>query len=439
VKLRDTVPKRPSGQRECGPEETLAKVRPFFRDFGITRLSDITGLDRIGIPVYNAIVPRSREELSVYSGKGATALDSKVSAVMEAIERNIGLLRPIVPCETASYAELIARGRDVLRPSDVNLELAPGYSDDVPIHWITGVDVVRGAAILVPHSAVALGSAPGARPCYRVLTANGLASGNGIEEAICHGLAEVIERDAQTFAEVLSSRLPHVLETGLAGRRASATRIGALQARHPQVDMATLPPAALRMAEMFERAGVDLHVCSMTNDLGVPAILAVSREDNGSGMSQAHVGMGACPNADVAVLRAITECAQSRAVDIQSMREDFVPADVAGPTAQTYGKRLSKVNTNAWPWVTGGKTIAMSEVPTHASDDVVSDVRFMLDRLAAVGLTRVIVIDLSPPEFPVKIARTLVPGLESWGSDRSKLGARATRAWNTAMRAAEAS
>jgi ribosomal protein S12 methylthiotransferase accessory factor len=438
VKIRDEVPKRRGNQRTCSAEDTYAKVRPLFRDIGITRVSDITGLDRIGIPVYNAIVPRSREDLSVYSGKGLTPFDSKVSAVMEAVERNIGLVAPLRPSAIASYEELASEGRRVVRPRDINLELAPSYRDGVAIHWVSGFDMVREEAVLVPYSAVGLAPPPGAPPCYRVVTANGLASGNCIEEAICHGLAEVIERDAQTFAELLSSRLPYVLELGVFGPRPPESALSALQARHPHVDMTTLPPAAQTMIERFARAGVDIQVCSITSDLGVAAILAVSREDNGSGMSQAHVGMGACPNAEVAALRAITECAQSRAVDIQAMREDFVASDASGPGVQLYGKRLANVNTTAWPWVTGGKTVSMKDIPSHESDDVVSDLRFLLGRLKAAGLSRVVVVDMSPAEFPVKIARVVVPGLESWGSDRSKLGPRATGAWNASARAAMA-
>jgi ribosomal protein S12 methylthiotransferase accessory factor len=74
-----------------------------------------------------------------------------------------------------------------------------------------------------------------------------------------------------------------------------------------------------------------------------------------------------------------------------------------------------------------------ADLPSYPSDDVVADIRFMLDRLRACGLTRAVVVDVSPPEIPVHAVRVLVPGLESWAIDRSKLGDRATRAWNQAV------
>ena len=67
------------------PEETYEAIRPLLRDFGITRLADVTGLDIIGIPVVMAVRPLGTT-LSVAQGKGATLLLAKVSGAMEAIE-----------------------------------------------------------------------------------------------------------------------------------------------------------------------------------------------------------------------------------------------------------------------------------------------------------------------------------------------------------------
>ena len=41
------------------PEETWEIIRPRLRDFGITRISDVTGLDTFGIPVAMAARPLS--------------------------------------------------------------------------------------------------------------------------------------------------------------------------------------------------------------------------------------------------------------------------------------------------------------------------------------------------------------------------------------------
>lgn len=67
------------------PEDTLRGLEPILDQVGITRIADVTWLDEIGIPVYQAIRPDSWS-LCVSQGKGLTGDLAKVSAVMESIE-----------------------------------------------------------------------------------------------------------------------------------------------------------------------------------------------------------------------------------------------------------------------------------------------------------------------------------------------------------------
>ena len=41
-----------TGHRVCEPSETLKKNEDKLKTAGITRITDITGLDRVGIPVF---------------------------------------------------------------------------------------------------------------------------------------------------------------------------------------------------------------------------------------------------------------------------------------------------------------------------------------------------------------------------------------------------
>ena len=61
------------------------RVRPFAAQMGITRLGNVTGLDRIGIPVVVAVRPNSRS-VSVSQGKGIELPQAMTSALMEAVE-----------------------------------------------------------------------------------------------------------------------------------------------------------------------------------------------------------------------------------------------------------------------------------------------------------------------------------------------------------------
>ncbi len=72
--------------RTCSPQETISQIEPYFEKIGLTRLADITGLDRIGIPVILSVRPNSTF-LAVDAGKGITPEAATASAAMEYIER----------------------------------------------------------------------------------------------------------------------------------------------------------------------------------------------------------------------------------------------------------------------------------------------------------------------------------------------------------------
>jgi len=72
-------------QRSAPPSETLDLVRPYLRRAGVTRIADVTGLDKVGIPTTLAIRPNA-PTMACSSGKGLSLDAAIVSGAMEAIE-----------------------------------------------------------------------------------------------------------------------------------------------------------------------------------------------------------------------------------------------------------------------------------------------------------------------------------------------------------------
>ncbi len=79
-KVSDLVP------RVITAEATLRRVVPLAPLVPITRIADISPLDRLRIPVFCAVTPLALD-LTTHLGKGARPADAKASAVMEAVER----------------------------------------------------------------------------------------------------------------------------------------------------------------------------------------------------------------------------------------------------------------------------------------------------------------------------------------------------------------
>ena len=67
------------------PEATLKRIAPHLEAMGITRAADVTGLDKINIPVFCSMRPQGKV-LQISNGKGATTEAAEASALMEAIE-----------------------------------------------------------------------------------------------------------------------------------------------------------------------------------------------------------------------------------------------------------------------------------------------------------------------------------------------------------------
>jgi len=406
-------------------ENTLRRVRPIMQRIGITRLADITGLDRIGIPVYSAIMPRSRDCVSVYNGKGATEADAKVGAVMEAIERYSAWSARRPDC-FGSHKALRAERR-VLDPTEIVATIAADYTEDTEIAWIEGYDLIKKEPVLVPYYAAAYFDGPGefGHLCYTVTSTNGLASGNTLEEAICHALCEIIERDASTLAELVSRVLPRYLEKRIPGL--SYETVTDDLERHKSIDLDSIDGPPAELIRIYRRAGITPVIRQLTSDTGIPTIMCTISDDLHERFSPAHTGAGAHPDATVALTRALTEAAQARAVDMQGLREDLAMADEEVHEARKHSKRVARTEGPNFFQTPSAHPIALAAVPTHRNPDILDDIELMLARLRASGMERAIAVDFSMPGLESSVARVIVPGSESWAAVKGRIGARAER------------
>jgi len=413
--------------RVIPPAETLRRVRRLARHAGVTRLADITGLDRIGIPTYSAVVPKSRDLLSVYNGKGATAVEAACGALMEAVERHsaIEFRRPLIHGSVRS----LRKRHPILDPSTITVRLDSEYTDHTRLSWVKGWDLVSRRAVLVPSQAAGylLGEEFGP-PCFDVISSNGLASGNTIEEAVCHALCEVIERDAWTLADLLGHWRPlWNYENCPPTRR--PRRFQDDPDRFPEIDLTGAGARIHGMFARFARAGINAVVKDITSDLAIPTVMASAAEDGP--VPLAHLGFGTHPDPEVAVVRALSELAQSRVVDIQGVREDLSNPEDHVPAYMHHVKRVESIDWKSWFFVRTSRRRKWREMTAAVHADILDDIRYMLDRLRWAGLDQVIVVDLTMPTLKIPVVRVLVPGLESWAADHSRIGRRATAAWQS--------
>lgn len=377
--------------RVMPPAETLKRVQSAVPDIGVTRIADISGLDRIGLPVFSAIRPSAADgAISVYAGKGTTETEARVSVIMEAIERFSAEVTNFEGQLQFDSYEHLSADNFAVNPADLIL---PGYlSKDTKIEWYSGWDILNDEEVIVPANAVFHPYSPvqGHWQLFRSNT-NGLASGNVMEEAIFHGLMEVIERDAVSIAEI--NRNP-----GL-GLIADTCRVS-------------------EIIDKFELQGIVVRLWSLPTDTGVPTVVAASDDEKMRDASLLVMGAGSHTDPEIAALRALTEVAQSRATQIHGAREDTNRESMARMIGYERMKRLNK------HWLEKPReTIELDELEHMATASIDGDIRIVLDRLQNVA-DSVIISDITATAIGVPAVRVIIPGFEVYFLDRERKGTR---------------
>ena len=369
--------------RNSKPHETLARLEPLLTPMGITRVANVTGLDRIGIPVYNACRPLSFS-ISVSQGKGSEPLAAKVSAIMESVEsfhaENITL--PVITGSTRQLQRRyhLADTENIARAGFQMLAL------DTSIHWIEGTNLFDQQPCWVPMEPVTTDyrypSAPGNG--YFAANTNGLASGNTLIEATCHAIFEVIERDAEALWNQRPDRAQ--AETGM---------------DPDSVD----DPNCRWLLEKFAAADCEVRIWDLTSDVGLPCFTCLVM-GNEHDWADPETGTGCHATKAVALARALSEAAQARATFIAGSRDDVGLPEYRRTVRQrrrAQGLRQFAAHRPIRPF---------SQIASFQHAYLEDDLQLCLEQLDNIGIRQVIAVDLSKPEFDIPVVKVVVPGLE---------------------------
>lgn len=359
----------PGTDRAQTPAAALAMATRAAPLVGITRLADITRLDVIGIPTFQAVRPMSRT-LAVAQGKGVTPELAKLSAIMESIE-TWHVEQPIVPVTTA--APRAVSGQLTYDVHDLPRSTPSLLHEGLPLDWVVGRSLADGAETLVPTGAVRLSfeQKVGWNPPAFFESTNGLASGNTLVEAALHALYEVIERDAVTAA-VLSGEL---------GVRVDPATLGS-----PLVD---------QLCALIARAGVSLEVRLVASPTGLPCFVSrVACDDYPLSIS----GFGCHLSSEIALTRAITEAAQARLAYISGARDD-----IRSEAYRDVGKKQ--------PPAPSGPEADMGSIPeVVANERLVEDLDYVVRQATAAFSYPPLLVDLTREEIGVPVVKVVVPG-----------------------------
>ena len=383
------------------PSQTIENNEDKCKIAGITRITEITHLDRIGLPVFSAIRPTSQDgAISIYGGKGISVEHAKASAMMEGFER-YSAEKQDENTVTGTISEISSKG-NIIDIETLNLpkNFRKENIDLLNLEWNICHDLISDEDYYVPSNAIYhpyVAENNSIQSLFKSNT-NGLASGNSLEEAILHGMFEVIERDAWSIFELTHKN-------------------------SSQIDLDSIDSDVVNDAlSKFSENEINIKLMDLTADINVPTIAASADDTLLKDAGLLTLGIGTHLDPEVAILRSLTEVAQSRATQIHGAREDTVRADFA----RTAGyERMKRINKHYFQ--EEDEKISLSDIENKSTDSITKDISIVLDELKANEIEHVLYYDLTRPELNVNVVRVIIPTMELYSIDQSRAGYRFLR------------
>jgi ribosomal protein S12 methylthiotransferase accessory factor len=366
---------------------SLLRARDAAARCGVTRLADITQLDRIGVPVYQAVRPWSRA-LSVHQGKSLDSEKAQIGALMEAIESDHAeTFEGEGP--TCAYEELSSQ----TRPSDLSdfaRDRRHPPSAHTAIRWTEGRTVLGDRPILVPHDVVSLDFTRDI-PSRLDRTSSGLAAHFSCEAAMRTALLEVIERDAVSAWK----------------------RCAMIERTQTRIDLETVPfPWFQRLRGRLSVMGVRLAAYRAKAVISTPVFVCELIETEAVVLGRGAVYGSACRfGAEDALRDALLEAIQSRLTEIVGARDDIALPIPPAVEPAPFGFGLPPpIGMDLLRWddiAEDGPTVGSS-----AADLALG--------LQARGYGPAAMVDLSRPDEKIVVVKAIAPGLGSTSRTRGK-------------------
>jgi bacteriocin biosynthesis cyclodehydratase domain-containing protein len=319
-------------------------------------------------------------------GKGITIASSRAGALAEALERQSMAWRgdesvrwarmdelegAIHPHDIQLYSATQHAAAEVVAPSAHRFHYVPrAFAGDREHAWVELKGLTQGSRAWIPAPLAYLGygrvEPGGLRGC-----SNGVAAGNSVDEALLQGLLELVERDS-----VALWWYP--------------------RAHRPGVDLDAIDDSRVNAALAPLRArGREVWVLDITSDLGIPAMTALTSDADGG---RVLTGFGAHVDPVIAVVRALTEVAQSEAG-----LSELTPASMP----EVEGEWLAAVTTSTDPWLAPHGLAPLGHAQAGGLEESLDSV---LLALANAGM-QAWWMDLTRRDIGLPVVRTVVPGL----------------------------
>jgi len=367
----------------------LRKVKPLLRLLGVTRVAEISALSTYPYPVFQAVRPNVHSHRKIgqntgSQGKGPSAVQAELSAVMEALEGYCA--------EPKGPLSLVRGSFDFLRAQHVTLDprllerraWAKPVESDEPLMWTEAWCEPIGASVLIPAETVFFPFLPEDFATRTIFQSgsNGLASGATYLEAVTHALYELVER--------------HYCNEWEQGR-ATAERF----------HLAGLIDLE-EHAELASDYQVAIYALSLPHEPNLPVVVCFITETS---TNRRFPGAGCAGNVEIAVSRAISEAWQAVTSVSSGAREDVARHGGTYP-----------------PLLPEARTLRADDYRRRVVDQAFASLRgeyeFLVAWLASLGVGPICIANLTRRGVDMPVTKVVVPGL-GWAAARKDPARRA--------------
>ncbi|NNK84184.1 MAG: tetratricopeptide repeat protein [Desulfobacterales bacterium] len=358
------------------PEETVKQFKKKLNQIDLDILKDTVRIDngRLNIPVFISYYGQDAKNVTggkKQMGKGATPGQAEASAVMELAERF-----SLFSFKNNPHNFIVEKYRNIkdkaidfhmiaqsVHDENKDQNLMEKIFEDLPLKWTWATNLTQNKEILIPFDWF-----------FNINEFNGSCAGNCVEEAICQGICEIVER--HTSSLISHKRIKHA-----AINPNSAT-----------------DPLVLEMLDKYKNTGIKLYITDFTLEMGIPSV-GILAYDPSTFPEKSEIvwTAGTTPNPQKALSRALTEIAQ--------LGGDF-------NTGSCYvASGLPKFTSieDAGFIMNSDKIVDINTLPDISDDNIKLEVQNCISALAEKRMD-VIVLDTMHPLLKIPTFYIIIPG-----------------------------
>lgn len=361
------------------PEQTVNNFHAKLAKLDFEILSEVKRIDngRLDIPVYFSVCGKDAMDVigtKKQMGKGSSPEQAKASACMELAERFsfFDFKSREENFLIGDYGTMRNQGYPVMDPDyllksvhdeTTNPTMLEKLLADVPIKWTWATNLTKDEEVLLPFSWF-----------YAINEFNGPSAGNTYEEAALQGISEIVER--------------HVCSVINHEKRPT-----------PAIEKQSVQdPVARKLIDTFEKHGIELHLNDFSLDTGICTVGALAVDPSTfPEKSEIVYTAGTTPDAEKAVIRAITEVAQL-AGDFNS-HSNYVASGLPKPLSM-----------EAVEYVTNpGMQTTIAQMNDLSDPNIRVEVENCIESLHKIDMD-VFMIDVKHAELDIPALYTIIPG-----------------------------